>query len=280
MEDQPQVKRLKHGINIRSLEHAISVTLQSKLADHLLKDFAWGFQSAPQVQHSAELAQLDLEAAGVPRTTFPNLEELAKAGSHGRHVNNIHRDIMSTASKQCTLTAFSTKLPFKGGALATTEILLPHEQFADLYHNHPASFAKRMVPDANALPTFWEAIKGHPLMAALHIADTSKAIPLGLHGDEVPITGLGKIWCRLALTFQFYSLVAAATGLSTVQLMFWVWAVFEKMCMDGEEGTVETFLKILTWSFQALFHGKWPTCDWKGNKQLHMVSLYLCMIFT
>ena len=56
MEDQPQVKRLKHGINIRSLEHNISVTLQSKLADHLLKDFAWGFQSAPQVQHSAELA--------------------------------------------------------------------------------------------------------------------------------------------------------------------------------------------------------------------------------
>lgn len=144
MEDQPQVKRLKHGINIRSLEHDISVTLQSKLADHLLKDFAWGFQSAPQVQHSAELAQLDLEAAGVPRTTFPNLEELAKAGTHGRHVNNIHRDIMSAASKQCTLTAFSTKLPFKGGGLATTEILLPMN-----------SFQTCTISTLRALPNAW-----------------------------------------------------------------------------------------------------------------------------
>ena len=62
-----------------------------------------------------------------------------------------------------------------------------------------------------------------------------RSIPFGLHGDEVPITGVGKVWAKSALTFQCFSLLAASAGLGAKQCMLWVWSVFEKLCTEGAE---------------------------------------------
>ena len=38
------------------------------------------------------------------------------------------------------------------------------------------------------------------------------AIPISMHGDEVPVVGVGKIWARNALSFSWCSLINNALG--------------------------------------------------------------------
>ena len=87
----------------------------------------------------------------------------------------------------------------------------------------------------------------------------SKCIPIGFHGDEVPITGKGKCWCKSMLTFEWCSLLG--TGV-TCDRMFWVWGAFDKML---EETTLVHFWKVLSWSLFWMQQGKWPNADWQGN---------------
>ena len=100
------------------------------------------------------------------------------------------------------LKPFEVKLPFAKWGEQETEILLPHEQFSNLYYNFPNSFSKRFLPDPEVLPNFWESVKGHPFIDGFEKSQSEereealspeKAIPLGLTGDEVPITGVGKL---------------------------------------------------------------------------------------
>lgn len=110
----------------------------------------------------------------------------------------------------------------------------------------------------------------HPLMEGLGLdeATLKMCVPFGVHGDEVPITGVGKVWSKSALTFQIFSLMAAASCLATKELMLWVWSVFEKLCVAGIGGTIDTFMHIFKWSWEALASGKWPEEDWRGVRLL------------
>jgi len=55
-----------------------------------------------------------------------------------------------------------------------------------------------LVGPPGGLEKFWETninhpgMEGHPALVDLH-----KTLPLAMHGDGVPITGLGKIWSKL-----------------------------------------------------------------------------------
>ena len=91
-----------------------------------------------------------------------------------------------------------------------------------------------------------------------------KAVPIGIHGDEVPAVGIGKVWREMFLTFQWYSLMAASTAHSTTDLMMWIWGVWERFCIPGELGTIDSSMVILVRSLHALFLGKWPSHDWRG----------------
>ena len=86
---------------------------QSVLAVLLLSQLAWGIFSPAQVQDLANKAVQDMDAAGVDRSVFPDLYNLAKAGTFGKHPNNIHRDIMATVKDKVEFTAFEPHIPFK-----------------------------------------------------------------------------------------------------------------------------------------------------------------------
>ena len=101
-------------------------------------------------------------------------------------------------------------------------------------------------------------MEGNPIRDRVDLG--SKCIPLGFHGDEVPITGKGKCWCKSMLTFEWCSLLGQ--GL-TCDRMFWVWGSFDKLL--EEEVTLHVFWKVISWSFFWLQQGKWPTTDWNGN---------------
>ena len=104
----------------------------------------------------------------------------------------------------------------------------------------------------------------------IFLADLStlKCIPCGLHGDEVPVIGIGKIWSRSCLNFCWCSLLANACGGRCEDIMFFLWSVFEKFAIASTSttlGTVDAFFSILTWSFLAMFQGTWPKKDWLGQ---------------
>ena len=80
---------------------------------------------------------------------------------------------------------------------------LPHELFAHLYDYYPQSFKKRVLPEHCDLSDFWKGLEGHPAMDGLDLGEVANnCVPFALDGDEVPITGVGKVWAKSALTFQ------------------------------------------------------------------------------
>ena len=145
--------------------------------------------------------------------------------------------------------------------------------------SHPAvSFAKAeawtrcILPDVSKVKLFWNSFKGHPLMANHPCKKNENwmdaTLPLGLHGDEVPVSGVGKVWCKAVLSFSWFSILACASGLGFEDAHIYVWGVFEKCCVDTRGavlGTMHTFWLITQWSFSALATGKWPHRDWRGQ---------------
>ena len=124
-----------------------------------------------------------------------------------------------------------------------------------------------MLPDVAKLNDFWDAMEAHPNMLG-HPSETrpdyrDKCVPIALHGDEVPVTGRGKCWCKCMLTFQWLSLIGLG---STQDRMVWVWSVIERYCAPGNNGTLDVFWQIISWSLNWLWKGQWPSHDWNGNQ--------------
>ena len=165
-------------------------------------------------------------------------------------------------------------IPFKDGN-HPTGILLPHELFAALYQ-HPGFWKVAMVPDDAKLPELWTAIQGHPALQQHPIKHKAgwrtHGVPMVLHGDEVPVVGIGKIWSRSSLCFSYCSLLANAMGGTMDDIQLYCWSVFEKFCVPSTPfllGTMDTFFKIMQWSFQAMYMGVWPDTDWTGSMYHH-----------
>jgi hypothetical protein len=52
--------------------------------------------------------------------------------------------------------------------------------------------------------------------------------------------------------------------------MQYMWGTFEQFV---NAFTMETFWRVVKWSFTALATGKWPSHDWAGVKQLEFYIL-------
>ena len=233
-------------------------------------NLAWGVLTPQQVQKVAELSLEDHKKAVEANAELPELNRLARAGTSGTESCNVHRDIMRIVKNDPMLKPTKCTLPYVDpiGERPST-VMLPHEMFHDMYTHYPDSFTKNMVPGGcEELQKFWGDVGGRPQLEGHPIKGRMgwkrKAVPIGIHGDEVPVVGVGKVWAKVFLTFQWYSLMAAATARSTTDLMMWIWGVWERFCIPGELGTIDSFMVILVWSLHALFLGKWPSHDWRG----------------
>ena len=87
----------------------------------------------------------------------------------------------------------------------------------------------------------------------------SRAIPVFIHGDGVPVTGVGKSWGKSCNIYNWGSLLA--TG-KTVEIVFWIYSCFSDLYAAGK--TSARIFKILKWSFTALWEGRHPHADWRG----------------
>jgi hypothetical protein len=75
--------------------------------------------------------------------------------------------------------------------------------FADIYHKYPEVWKSRIASSKEVIEDFWAQMEDHPLMQCTPLAGRANyrqtMVPLRLHGDEVPVTGVGKAWQKMFL---------------------------------------------------------------------------------
>ena len=228
---------------------------------------AQGILSGTLCHSIAVAAKKDIEKSKEDKE-LPDLDKLAGL----KQGKNLIRSVYGNLEKSSNLPApFPVEIPYKDGAHAGN-ILLPHEYFAAMYENDK-HWKSSILGDCRTLEKFWTTFDTHPLMKdnpLKRIPEYTKTlIPLSLHGDEVPVFGVGKIWARSVLSFSWTSILANALGASAEECTIYIWGVFEKFVVQDEGdvlGTMSTFFSVLRWSFQALLDGVWPARDWRGIK--------------
>ena len=273
MDDLTEIsgKRRRGGIHQRMAQQRDEAKqTPSALAEFLVSQFAWGHFSAQMVQTIAGLAMRDIMKVSDDYEQLDDLIKLSKIGSSGAHSNNCHTALMAHVKPGVNLANlfyFNAHCKPPHGE-QTQAALLPHELFASLFHHYGPAFFSSVLPDTSRIPEFWQAVGDHPQMESNPIkskaSHTKYAIPLGLHGDGVPIVGLGKGWCKMALIFSWSSLLSKGNTLSS---QFYIWSIFERLCItDGDNKTLDTFFRILVWSLKYLWLGVWPDEDHNGKK--------------
>lgn len=236
---------------------------ESVLARYLHQEFAWGRMSPQQVQKIAAAAMDDVTKAREQRAFFRDLDFLSKIGNEGRHANNMHRDIMRKITSTVGLPPATTvHIPSKRGD-SDAALALPHEMFAHLYQHHPDKFEKQFFPRGeDDVKSFWDQCKNAPNLkdsTAIKNLERSRAIPIGIHGDEVPMSGRGKVWCKMAVVFSWFSLLCPM--LPTKESLLLIWACNPSQFTEGLGGTLDSFWSVLAWSFAILRSGRWPHRD-------------------
>ena len=141
-------------------------------------------------------------------------------------------------------------------------MLLPHQLFvASLWRDYPETWRSSVLPDERS---GFSQMESHPIR---DVADyKSKVVPLAVHGDGVPVVGLGKGWSKVITMFSWYSLIGQG---QTKEILFWVWSMYDRTSKGSvSEGTRGVFFAVLRWSFLCLMEGKWPSADFQGKRRL------------
>ena len=259
-------KRRKGGLQQRMQSALEDSQSESALHSQMMTLLAQGMLSGAIVHGLAQAAVKDLQGAKEGHT-FPTVERLGKI-AQGR---NALRAVYGELATACPLPQpYKVEMPFKDGTFMQS-ILLPHEWFSAMYDNQQA-WRTCILQDDSKLPQFWNLFEKHPCMQQHPVKRRRNfknlAIPISMHGDEVPVVGVGKIWARSALSFSWCSLINNALGGKGDDIMIYLWAVFEKFCVPTQRtrlGTMDCYWQILKWSFGAMFLGIWPSKDWKGQ---------------
>ena len=260
-------KKRKGGVQQRMEEANAELRQESAVCSLLMLMLAQGILSGTVVHKISQAAAKDIEQAR-EGAIFPDLEKMARLKQGRNLVRSVHDALSKASSLPMPLTL---EIPFKDG-YHPSSILLPHEYFASMFESFD-NWSRTILPDASKLPAFWAVFDSHPAMTGHPVRRKANyrthCIPISVHGDEVPVVGVGKIWCRSLLSFSWASIIANACGAQCEDVMFFIWAVFEKFCTPGTSrvlGTMQAFWQVLRWSFESLFTGVWPSSDWRGNR--------------
>ncbi|CAE7343817.1 unnamed protein product [Symbiodinium sp. CCMP2592] len=226
---------------------------------------------SPQLlQKFADAARKDVLTTLQEEHGVSELTVLASIGSFGKFSGKCYGDLMRKVDPRINMAdSYKAKLSFANPpGEHTQELLLPHELFNSMYENHGEAFVRNVCGDEEARMEFWDRMRtvphpaweGHPVQAR----DLRGAIPLAVHGDEVPIAGIGKQWSKKLLNVSWSSLLGET---STKSIQYWAFGLIEKTGIkDGPRATMQQLWKIFAWSLTALWHGYWPTRDHEGRR--------------
>lgn len=234
-----------------------------------MEQFAWGLMSPHKIQHLMSLAKEDLIAHANGTLDWAEVEALSSVGASGTACNNSFRDLQrKLAEPKLAAASHVFMLPMKSPICRHVvsdypqTLLLPHTTFSIMYHTYPAEFRTKFLGKPGDIEKFWSGLEGSPLLLDFPLAcDPSwreKAVPLAIHGDGTPVAGLGKAWGKMLDLYVFTSLLCNAVAKDA---MFYLFAAYAHLMTKDSTKIV---WEILSWSFQALASGRWPSTDHRG----------------
>ena len=262
-----QKQRRRHHAEALGETSSVLVTL-------LLSLFSWGEMSPQLVQKIAQAAYKDAVRFKEDTSSLMDLEKISNIGCSGTYANKCYGDLLKVIPYNIHVPRpMFTRLPFKSPLDSLTQgMLWPHELFAVIYEHYKATWSQCILPSTERLNLFWETNKNHPAMAGSKVQTIenyeSWVVPLCLHGDDVPITGVGKSWCQQMTVFSWSSLIGLG---STKDMQYFIYGCFEKLRATSEDQSKDTlgiFFKQMVWSLKWLQLGQWPDRDWTGKKCL------------
>ena len=265
-------RKKRKGVQQRLAAHKESKSIGSVTHSLIMSYFAAGLVSGVMLNEIAKATKEDTDKAR-EGFLFPDLEQTAAV----QHSKNMSMAITTAMKKISNLPeGMTVDMPYKNTSAPST-IYLPHELFAYLF-SVPALWARCIVSSLGDLRKLWGVFKNHPCMENHPCKQDpdymSTTVPLLMHGDEVPVIGVGKVWCHSALQFSWTSILASGcTGATLEESLFYIWGMFERCAKKGTltaMGTMDTFFSVMLWSFRILAEGKWPFRDWTGKKHLCM----------
>ena len=233
--DQPSKKRKRSGGQRQRLSSASKDKLHLSICfgQFLINMFACGDLSPQRIQHMAKLATKDLETAQENDAVLQDLHILANLGIAGAHKNKIHSELIGKVERLSHLPEpYSIRIPLKEPHNACKQgLLLAQKVFSRIYY-HKDTWNKSICLGPATLKKFWYAVRGHPTMDSHPIKSQSgydsTCIPLAIHGDGVPIAGIGKGSAKTQTLWSWYS--QAGKG-HTGDMLFYIWAMYDKLCV-------------------------------------------------
>ena len=260
----------------------VNIAVKSEQAESLVHDWAWGKLSPQSAQATAAMALRDIDRLiatnkHVKRVDFgylADLEAIAAIGAYGHHPNHCHKEMVSLVGGIADIPRTEIKVPLKikpGGnvrAWVSQTFVLPHVLFAWIFANCQKSWKARVCPGRDTLERFWTSQADHPSMTGHPMRGVHnwkrRAVPISLHGDDVPVTGCGKVWSKSMRAISWCSMLG--TG-STVNFNFLIFAVFTAITYGGfgPQNTNKRIFQIIAWSLYWLYLGMWPTSDVDGD---------------
>ncbi|CAJ1368989.1 unnamed protein product [Effrenium voratum] len=266
-EDLAAIRAQVNVRNARQQAESAENSAESALSILLMTYLAQGVLSGACVHAIAVAAKHDLSKAE-QGYCLPKLDALAKI----KHGKNLQQSVLNKLSQETNLPKpAEVDVPLAGGPsnVASSCIMLPHELFSAFFSDE-AAWARSVLPE-DRLEQFWDAFEHHPCMEGHPVKAVKdwkgRCCPLSLHGDEVPVQGVGKIWCRSALMISWASLIAIACGKGVSDCQIYIYGLFEKFIQSeapGIPGTMSVLWQILQWSFQCIWDGTFPARDWRG----------------
>ena len=204
-----------------------------------------------------------------------HVKRLSHIGDDGTHPQNASRDLtkmVHTSALGGSVSSFATWTRLNNATNTVFQIIqhmiLPHLLFAQVYHSNKCAFIDRILGGSvERVQEFWRAMRGNPTFEQHPLKSrddfSTRAIPILLHGDGAPVTGVGKIWGRSAVIMSWCSMLGKGKTLLTNYLIYFYYKQFASKD-DGRNTMTRMFEKLL-WSFRALSSGKHPTHDEYGN---------------
>ena len=275
MKQRLEIERCKKRKGPEGLE-------ESLLAKQFLHLWSLGKLSSTGLQAAANAATAD-------GNNKPEIVELAQLGNFGVHPANCHRDLLRLLQqklqkskhgglKESPINTVSVPCldPKEENPNSTAEchLVLPHLLVSELFSAYPDLAPQ--VFGIDKLPFFWSNLKkDDPRMWGWGLKESQKKkmVPLWLHGDGVEFS------TDSLLTFSFGPTLFApihghkksGEGLEESQHQekaypmdsSFITAAWPKSAT--REGTWVEIFQIMVWSFKALFEGRHPERNWKGE---------------
>ena len=203
----------------------------------------WGHISPQLMRKVMFLMDQDLQAHKEGVLNVAGIKHLGGLGHNGQYPQNVWTELKRCLPKPKLPALQSFWMPMKhitlGKITRQVPMLLPHTLFACIYEHYPEMWQRIVYGSQEKCKNFWNAVKDSPQFLSHAVKDRphyeTKCIPLKIHGDGTPVTGLGKGWSKMVDIFSVSSILI--TG-PTVLRNFMLFMMFQHLlCRDQDHCT-------------------------------------------